>query len=153
MGPAVHSSQAVFKPREWSSWLPPSEGPASAWNKQRLKHLKMRKLTNCRRASCQRQLGRAQACGESDSHLISELTLQGPKAASCQPVCLITTSNLSKESTCNAGDPGLIPGPVRSPGGGHGNRLQYSCLENPMDKGAWLAIVYGIEKSWTQLNN
>ena len=41
-----------------------------------------------------------------------------------------------KESTCNAGDLGLIPGLGRSPGGGHGNPLQYSCLENPMDRGA-----------------
>ena len=39
----------------------------------------------------------------------------------------------SKESTCNAGDPSLIPGLGRSPGGGHGNPLQYYCLENPMD--------------------
>ena len=42
-----------------------------------------------------------------------------------------------KESACNAGDPGLITGSGISPGGGNGNPLQYSCLENPMDKGAW----------------
>ena len=42
-----------------------------------------------------------------------------------------------KESACNAGDQGLIPGLGRSSGGGHGNPLQYSCLENPMDRGAW----------------
>ena len=45
-----------------------------------------------------------------------------------------------KNLPANAGDPGLIPGFGRSPGGGHGNPLQYSCLENPMDKGAWRAI-------------
>ena len=45
-----------------------------------------------------------------------------------------------KESACNAGDPGLILGSRRSPGGGHGNQLQYSCLKNPMDRGAWLAL-------------
>ena len=50
----------------------------------------------------------------------------------------------SKEPTCNVGDLGLIPGLGRSPGGGHGNTLQYSCLENPMDSGAWLAIAHGI---------
>ena len=44
-----------------------------------------------------------------------------------------------KESACNAGDPGLIPGLGRSSGGGHGNPLQYSCLENLMDQGAWQA--------------
>ena len=46
-------------------------------------------------------------------------------------------SSEGKESACNAGDPGLIPGLGRSPGEGHGNPLQYSCLENPMDGGAW----------------
>ena len=57
----------------------------------------------------------------------------------------------SKESACNAGDVGLIPGSGRSPGGGHGNPLQYSCLENPMDRGAWQATVQRV-KSWTQLS-
>ena len=56
-----------------------------------------------------------------------------------------------KESACSAGDPGLIPGSRRSPGGGHGNPLQYSCLENPMDRGAWRATVHGIAKSQTRL--
>ena len=56
----------------------------------------------------------------------------------------------------NAGDVrkvGLIPGLERSSGGGHGNSLQYSCLENPMDRGAWSCSVYGITKSQTQLNS
>ena len=43
----------------------------------------------------------------------------------------------------------LIPGSGRSPGGGHGNLLQYSCWENPMDRGAWQATVYGVAKSWS----
>ena len=46
-------------------------------------------------------------------------------------------------------DTGLIPGLGRSPGGGHGNALHYSCLENPMDRGAWWAIVHGVANSWT----
>ena len=46
-------------------------------------------------------------------------------------------------------DTGLIPGLGRSPGGGHGNPLQYSCLENLMDRGAWRATVHGVTKSWT----
>ena len=53
----------------------------------------------------------------------------------------------SRESTYNAGDPGSIPGLQRSPGEGMGNPLQYSCLENPMDRGAWWAIVYGIAET------
>ena len=48
-------------------------------------------------------------------------------------------------------DFGLTPGLVRSPGGGRGNPLQYSCLENPMDKGAWWAIVHRVTRSWIQL--
>ena len=48
-----------------------------------------------------------------------------------------------KESACNAGDPGLIPGSRRSPGEGNGNPLQYSCLGNPMDREAWWTSVHG----------
>jgi len=51
-----------------------------------------------------------------------------------------------KDSACNAGDPGLIPGLGRSLGEGNGNPLQYSCLENPMGRGARQAIVHGVEK-------
>ena len=58
-------------------------------------------------------------------------------------------AQMVKESACNAGDLGSIPGLGRSPGGGHGNTLQYSCLENPRDRGAWWAAVYGVIQSWT----
>ena len=58
-----------------------------------------------------------------------------------------------KESVYIVGDLGLIPGLGRSPGGGHGNPFQYSCLENPMDRGAWLATVHGAAKSQTRLSN
>ena len=58
-------------------------------------------------------------------------------------------SSDGKESACSAGDPGLTPGWGRSPGGGRGNPLQYSCLGNPMDKGAWRATVRGVAKSQT----
>jgi len=58
-----------------------------------------------------------------------------------------------KESACNAGYADSIPGSGRSPGEGHGNPLQYSCLENPMDRGAWWATVHGVTKSWTRLND
>ena len=52
----------------------------------------------------------------------------------------------SKESACNSGDPGLIPGLERYPGEGNGNPLQYSCLDNPMDRGAWWATVHGVTR-------
>ena len=56
-----------------------------------------------------------------------------------------------KESACNAGDQGLIPGLGTSPGGGNGNPLQYSCLENPMDRGAWWETIHRIAQSRTRL--
>ena len=58
-----------------------------------------------------------------------------------------------KASAYNLGDPGSIPGLGKSPGEGHGNPLQYSCLENPMDRGTWKATVHGVAKSQTQLSN
>ena len=58
-------------------------------------------------------------------------------------------SSVGKESVCNAGDLGLIPGLGRSPGEGNGSPLQYFCLENPMNRGAWQATVLGVTKSWT----
>ena len=58
-----------------------------------------------------------------------------------------------KASASNAGDPASIPGSGRSPGEGNGNPLQYSCLENPMDRGAWWATVHGVAKSQTRLRN
>ena len=54
-----------------------------------------------------------------------------------------------KESAYNVGDLGLTPGSGRSPGGGHGNPLQYSCLENPMNRGAWKAKVHGVAEGRT----
>ena len=57
--------------------------------------------------------------------------------------------SVGKESACNigdAGDVGLIPGSGRSPGGGHGNPLQYSCLENPIEREAWRVTVHGVKK-------
>ena len=59
----------------------------------------------------------------------------------------------SKESACNAEDPGSVLGSKRSPGEENGNPLQYSCLENLMDRGAWWAAVYGVAKSWTWLSS
>ena len=56
-----------------------------------------------------------------------------------------------KDSACNAGVAGLIPGLGRCPGGGHGNPLQYFCLENPTDRGAWQATVHWVAKSQIRL--
>ena len=59
----------------------------------------------------------------------------------------ILCSSVGKESACSAGDLGLIPGLGRSLGEGNGDPLQYPCLENLMDRGAWWAVVHGITKS------
>ena len=59
----------------------------------------------------------------------------------------------SKGSTCCAGDLGSISGSGRSPGGGNGNALQCSCLENAMDRGTWQATVQGVAESWTRLSD
>ena len=59
----------------------------------------------------------------------------------------------AKASDYNAGDPGSIPGAGRSPGEGTGNPLQYSCLENPMEGGAWWATVHAVAKSRTRLSS
>ena len=57
--------------------------------------------------------------------------------------------SVGKESACNAGDPASIPGLGKSPGEGNGNPLQYSCLENSMDRGAWWVTVHGVAKNQT----
>ena len=73
------------------------------------------------------------------------LPLKGPTFSSSFP-----GGSDSKESACNAGDSGSIPGSGRSPGEGNGNPLQCPCLENSMDRGAWRATVHGVAKSWTR---
>ena len=86
------------------------------------------------------------------SLVVEWLRLCGPNAGGPGP----KTSGGSdgKELACNAGVLGSIPGSGRRfPGEGNGNPLQYSCLENPMDRGAWQAIVYWVEKSQIQLND
>ena len=63
------------------------------------------------------------------------------------------SGSVGKESARTAGNPGLIPGSGRSPGEGNGNPLQYSYLENSMDRGAWQATVHGVTRSRTRLSN
>ena len=69
------------------------------------------------------------------------------------PIVGFSGSSAGKESACNAGDPGLIPGSRRSPGEGNSYPLQYSCPENSMDRGAWQVTVHGVAKSQTQLSD
>ena len=67
-------------------------------------------------------------------------------------MCSKPGGSVMKNSPAIAGDVGWIPGSGRSPGGGNGNPLQYSCLENPVDRGAWRAIVRGAAKSGVRLS-
>ena len=64
----------------------------------------------------------------------------------------VPSGSVGKESACNAGDPGSIPGSGTSPGEGDGNPLQCSCLENSMDGGAWWATAHGVIKTQTRLS-
>ena len=86
----------------------------------------------------------------------------GAKASGLPPICRMESETFlystrmgfpggsdGKESACDARDLGSIPGLGRSPVEGHGNALQYSCLENPMDRGAWRATFHGVAKSQT----
>ena len=74
------------------------------------------------------------------------------KIATGFQMCGFPCSSVGKESACSAEALGLIPGLGRSPGEGNGNSLQYPCLENLMDRGAWRAAVHGVAKSQTQLS-
>ena len=65
----------------------------------------------------------------------------------------VTGGSVVKNLPASAGDAGLIPGSERSPGEENGNLLQYSCLGNPMDRGAWQAAVHGVAKSGTRLSD
>ena len=111
---------------------------------------------------CQRQTMRPQlvlldpVCWH---HLVT-VNSAGSKGCDCQhSLCSIWVlisfpgGSDGKEYACNVGDLGLIPELGRSPGGGHGNPLQYPCLENPTDRGAWQAIVQGLAKSQIQLKH
>ena len=80
-----------------------------------------------------------------DTKIVEKVSWDGTLGVPC--------GSVSKESACNAGELGLIPGLGRSPGGGNGNPLPYPCLENPLDSGAWWATVHGFTESQTQLNN
>ena len=68
-------------------------------------------------------------------------------------VIFVPGGSEGKASACNEGDLGSIPGSGRSPGEGNGNPLQYSCLENPMDREAWWATVHRVAKSRTRLSD
>ena len=83
-------------------------------------------------SSCQLELGETSTIS---SHELVQATVSTPLGGSD-----------SKESALNAGDLGLIPMLERFPGGGHGNPLQYSCLENPMNRGAWQVTVHGVKR-------
>ena len=83
----------------------------------------------------------AQLCGSLDRREV-----RGEWIRVCFP-----GSSVNKKSACNTGDLGSIPGSRRSPGGEHGNAHQYSCLENPMNRGAWQTAVHRVAKNQPRL--
>ena len=89
-----------------------------------------------------------------DFYQVSQNTITSKQTSEC---CLWyiypqTGGSHTKETSRNVGNLGLVLGLGRSPGGGHGNPLQDSCLENPMDRGAWQATVHGLTKNGTRLS-
>ena len=89
-------------------------------------------------------------CGDKRTLLREDETKEGLKDGKR---LLLPGGLKGKESACQAGDTGSIPGSGSSPGEGNSNPLQYSCLGNLIDRGAWQATVHGITKSWTWLSN
>ena len=83
---------------------------------------------------------------------MQDFTREG-EAAETVSIWVLPGGSDDKESACSVGDLGSIPGSRRSPGEGNGSPLQYSCLENPIDGGAWQATVHGVTKSQTRLSN
>jgi len=79
--------------------------------------------------------------------------LQAPGLLKPTGASLVAKAVIQERSACNAGDLGSMPGSGSSPGEGSGNSLQYSCLENSIDRGAWWATVHGVAKSQTGLRD
>ena len=80
--------------------------------------------------------------------IVLKSTISSPVIRASQLVVVVKSLPVN---TGDIKDVGLIPGSGRSPGGGHGNPLQYSCLENPMDRAAYKAAFHKVTKSWTQM--
>ena len=95
--------------------------------------------------------GLGRSPGEEKGYPLQDSGLENSMDCTAHGVQSLPDGSVGKESACNAGDIGLIPGLGRSLGGGHGNPFQYSCLENPMDRGAWRATVHAVTKSQTRL--
>ena len=97
---------------------------------------------------------------ESSEYMDISFNIRAPVAIKIVPFLYLQRAQLGfpggiavKNLPANAGDMGLIPGLGRFPGVGSGNPLQYSCLENPVDRGAWQGTVHEVTRSWTPLNN
>ena len=96
-------------------------------------------------------VGKEYTCNSGNPGLIPGLG-RSPGEGTGYPLLDFPGGSASKESACNAGDLGSIPGSERSTGEGNENPLQYSCLENSMDRGAWWATIHGVPKSRTRLS-
>ena len=86
------------------------------------------------------------------TYCVSGTGLGTEAADKTDKISVFPGSSVGQESACNEGGASSVPGWGRSPGGGDGNPLQYSCLKSPMDRGAWGATVHGVAKSQTRLS-
>ena len=105
---------------------------------------------------CKRRAGRGASCGRGEwfmPHVEGVSRGDSPICIALLTIWGFPGDSDGKESACDAGDLGSVPGLGRSPGGGHGNPLQYTCMENPMDRGAWRARVHGLTKSQMRLSD
>ena len=144
---AVFSLERSSRPTDWQRGTSPCAGARARWSHQN----RVRPSGPCLLAlpfpasSWQQHTCRVAGQEQAD-------TLSASALLSCSREGF-PRSSVGKETAGNAGDPGLIPGLGRSPGEGNGSPLQYSCLENPMDRGAWQATVHAGCKSRTRLSN
>ena len=134
LGSSVHG---IFQAKvlEWCVLIPPSvEGLLSTCNSVSLIHTIALALASKMNANLR-----------SSTWLSPDLLTTRPVSLNPQ-ILGFPCNSVSKESACNAGDPGLIPGWERSPGEGNGSPFQYSCPKNPMDRGAWQATVHAVTR-------
>ena len=154
MPPTTSVNKRCYR-HQATTWQPPGAG---VLRKLRMKTKNAGHLAvNCRRHArlCTQETGWEDTghWPQIDEVLLKGMTAVSPDFASSHTERTSLVAQMVKASAYNAGDLGFIPGLGRWPGEGNGSPLQYSCLENPTDRGDWQATVHGVTKSRTRLND